>query len=119
MADVQALFDRFHQEIRTYYEINETLRTALEAAELATYVLSDSDPGRPGKPGKAGSVLVTWRGDRTEFESAGYRLSSRAAVIAAGARIRVSGAMLVRPGCLVCGSLAPSTPVTGGREDGR
>lgn len=27
MADVQALFERFHQNIRTYYEINETLRT--------------------------------------------------------------------------------------------
>jgi hypothetical protein len=26
MADVQALFERFHREIRTYYEINETLR---------------------------------------------------------------------------------------------
>lgn len=26
MADVQALFERFHQKIRTYYEINETLR---------------------------------------------------------------------------------------------
>jgi hypothetical protein len=26
MADVQALFEQFHQNIRTYYEINETLR---------------------------------------------------------------------------------------------
>jgi hypothetical protein len=27
MADVQALFEQFHKNIRTYYEINETLRT--------------------------------------------------------------------------------------------
>jgi hypothetical protein len=26
MADVQALFERFHRDIRTYYEINDTLR---------------------------------------------------------------------------------------------
>ena len=26
MADVQSLFERFHQQIRTYYEINDTLR---------------------------------------------------------------------------------------------
>lgn len=72
-------------------------RTALEAAELATRLLSDRE---------VGSMLLTWRGDRTEFESAGYRLSARAGVVPAGTRVCVLGATFAHPGCPVCGAAA-------------
>jgi hypothetical protein len=48
--------------------------------------------------------LLTWRGERTAFELAGYRLSRRAALIGPGARIMVPGREFARAECSVCGA---------------
>jgi molybdopterin/thiamine biosynthesis adenylyltransferase len=72
-------------------------RTALEAAELAGGVLAGELPE---------STLVTWRGDRTEFEAAGLRLSARARTIGPGERRSLSGREFARAGCAVCGGPA-------------
>lgn len=47
MADVQALFERFHQNIRTYYEINDTLREKKEiiVRRVKAHLAKNNRPG--------------------------------------------------------------------------
>jgi hypothetical protein len=69
-------------------------RTAIEAVELAAAVLSGAIRE---------TSLVSWRGERTAFEEAGYRLSRRAALLGPGTRVQVAGRQLARAACKVCG----------------
>lgn len=70
-------------------------RTALEAAELGAAILTGA---------LTEASLLTWRGERTAFEQAGYRLSRRAALIGPAARIIVPGHEFARAECTVCGA---------------
>lgn len=75
-------------------------RTALEAADLGSRALVGGD---------VSSELVTWRGEHTEFEAAGYLLSRRAGTVAAGSRVRTTGVEFGRTDCSVCGRASFAT----------
>ena len=68
-------------------------RTAVDAAELVARILTGA---------AVAPVLITWRGLRTDFEAAGYKLSGRATRVPPGARVEVAGADIVRANCPVC-----------------
>jgi ThiF family protein/E2/UBC family protein B len=70
-------------------------RTALEASNLAVSVLSGDQKE---------TVLVSWRGDRKDFENLGYRLSARGADTKHGARVFLTSRDLARKECSVCGT---------------
>ena len=73
-------------------------RTALETAALAVAILTGEQKE---------NALVSWRGDRTEFESAGYRLSERGSRIKHGGRDVLTGRTFSSQECKVCGHRQP------------
>lgn len=72
-------------------------RTAADATELATRVLTHATPV---------PVLASWRGLHTGFEAAGYRLSARAQQVSPGARVEITGVDLIRSDCPICSASA-------------
>ena len=74
-------------------------RTSLDAADLAARMLG----GMVNTP-----TLMSWRGMRSDFEIANYKLSPRASQIAPGARVELSGSEIWREHCLVCGDQGPT-----------
>jgi hypothetical protein len=84
-------------------------RTALEAAELASAVLTGA---------VRDTTLVTWRGERSAFEEAGYRLSARGALLGHGTRARVGAHELARIECKVCLGGHPNPATSGHLKTG-
>ena len=80
-------------------------RTAADATELATRVLTDATRV---------PILVSWRGLHTGFEAAGYQLSARARQVPPGARVEVKGVDLVRSDCPVCSVRVGATALAAG-----
>jgi hypothetical protein len=70
-------------------------RTALEAASLAAGGLAGQ---------QTENVLVSWRGDRREFEDAGFRLSPRGTDVRHGQRVFWKGPDFANRGCVICGA---------------
>jgi molybdopterin-synthase adenylyltransferase len=84
-------------------------RTALDATELAARVLTRAAPL---------PILVSWRGMHTNFEAAGYKLSSRARQVAPGVRVEVTWVDLVRGDCPTCSVRAgAAAPGVGGETE--
>lgn len=69
-------------------------RTALEAATQAVDALMNRIKR---------NELITWRGDRTEFEDRRLQLSARAEMIRPGCKVTVGADTFARPDCPVCG----------------
>jgi len=68
-------------------------KTALEAAALAVSILAGEQKQ---------NVLVSWRGERKDFESAGYRLSDRGDALERGTKEVLKGRDFANQGCKVC-----------------
>lgn len=73
-------------------------RTAIETAALAVAVLAGD---------QRENALVSWRGNRNEFEDAGFRLSKRGSTVKHGERVFLNGASFSNQGCRVCGHRQP------------
>jgi hypothetical protein len=70
-------------------------RSAVEATYLTTAILTHD---------LNESLLITWRGDRSDPEELGIRLSRRDGVVPLGARVKVYKDEFSDPGCPTCAS---------------
>jgi hypothetical protein len=82
--------------IFTPFSILDATQAALEGSRLAARFLAGS---------LKESQLVSWRGNRTEFEASNLRLSVRGRVIAPGQRTEVTGSSFWRRSCSRCRSI--------------
>lgn len=83
------------------FSVLDSRRTALEACALAVRGLTGD---------VTASTLLTWRGESTDFETEGFELSTRAAVIGSGVRALVAGSDLAQEDCRICGYFDAASP---------